>query len=141
MEVFLQFMSFKNATLSDPDEEDEPGPIEKLQTAIILNVNLYAEKYEEEFGPFLPGFTTAIWALLTNVGPQTKYEGLASCGIKFLASVVSKLHYSHLFSNDEALTQIVEQIVVPNLVLRESDEELFEDNPTEWIQKDLEVGS
>ena len=138
MDVFLQFMSFKNATLSDPDEEDEPGPIEKLQTAIVQNVNLYAEKYEEEFGDYLPGFTTAIWALLTTVGGQTKYETLASCGIKFLASVVSKNHYATLFSSGDSLTQIVEQIVVPNLLLRESDEDLFEDNPTEWIQKDLE---
>jgi hypothetical protein len=46
---------------------------------------------------------------------------------------VSKPHYSALFASH--LSDIVTQIVVPNLMLRESDEELFEDNPAEWIQK------
>jgi exportin-2 (importin alpha re-exporter) len=36
-------------------------------------------------------------------------------------------------------TQIVEAIVVPNVTMREDDEELFEDNPTEYIQRDMEV--
>ena len=44
----------------------------------------------------------------------------------------------HLFGNQESLEQIVQQIVVPNLRLREADEELFEDNPQEWIQRDME---
>jgi hypothetical protein len=30
-------------------------------------VNLYADKYEEEFQPHLPAFTTAIWGLLMKV--------------------------------------------------------------------------
>ena len=45
----------------------EPGPIEKLQAAVVENVNLYADKYEEEFQPHLPAFTTAIWGLLMKV--------------------------------------------------------------------------
>jgi len=142
MGTFLAFLSFKNATLMDPDEEDEPGPIEKLQAAIVENVSLYAEKYEEEFAqgptPFLPGFAQAIWARLIEVGSQTKYDALASSSIKFLTAVVSKAHYSALFSGEGMLSQILTSIVVPNLMLRESDEELFEDNPTEWITKDME---
>lgn len=39
--------------LQDPDEEEEPGPIEKLQQAIVANVSLYAEKYEEEFAAYV----------------------------------------------------------------------------------------
>lgn len=38
MTPFLKFLSYSNKTLEDPDEEDEAGPIEKLQTAIIDNV-------------------------------------------------------------------------------------------------------
>ena len=136
MEMFLQFLAYTNATLSDPDEEVEPGPIEQLQAAIVENVNLYAEKYEEEFMPHLPPFAQAVWALLGRLGGQTKYDTLASASIKFLTSIVSKQHYSALFAGH--LAEIVSQIVVPNLLLRESDEELFEDNPTEWIQKDME---
>jgi len=133
IQVFLKFLSYSNPTLSDPDDETEPGPIEKLQAAIVENVNLYAEKYEEEFAPHLPGFAQAVWALLMRCGPHNKFDALASTAIRFLTSIVSKQHYSSLFAGH--LSDIVTQIVVPNLMLRESDEELFEDNPAEWIQK------
>lgn len=39
------------------------------------------------------------------------------------------------------LRQIVEAIVVPNVTMREDEEFLFEDNPTEYIQRDMEVGT
>ena len=53
MAEFFQFLSYDNALLRDADEEDEAGPIETLQAAIVENLKLYAEKYEEEFQPFL----------------------------------------------------------------------------------------
>ena len=64
---FVQYLSYANPALLRPDEENEPGPIEKLQAAVVENVNLYADKYEEEFQPHLPSFTTAIWGLATQV--------------------------------------------------------------------------
>ena len=82
----------------------------------------------------MPGFAQAIWQRLITLTPATKYDQLASASIRFLTNVVSKQHYMHLFGNQESLEQIVQQIVVPNLRLREADEELFEDNPQEWIQ-------
>lgn len=39
----------------------------------------------------------------------------------------------------DRLRQIVEAIVVPNITMREDEEFLFEDNPTEYIQRDMEV--
>ena len=53
-------------------------------------------------------------------------------------AVVSKQMHSSLFADPGTLQQIVEKIVVPNLRLREMDEELFEDNPADYIQRDME---
>lgn len=80
-------------------------------------VSLYAEKYEEEFQSYLQGFAETVWGLLTRCGQQTKYDALSSTGIRFLNTVVSKPQYSHLFQG--ALSQFLEQIIVPNLLLRE----------------------
>ena len=33
---------------------------------------------------------------------------------------------------------ICEQVILPNVGYRQEDEELFEDNPEEWIRRDLE---
>jgi exportin-2 (importin alpha re-exporter) len=137
MTEFGKFLTYKNPILVDASEDDEPGAIEKLQAAIVENLNLYATKYEEEFAPYLPQFTKCIWELLLQVGAQPKYDILATSAIKFLTSVSSKQMNTGLFT-DDVLREIVEHIVVKNLTATEADEELFEDNPTDYIRKDME---
>lgn len=138
MTLFAKHLSYENPLLVDADEENEPGPIEKLQAAVVENVNLYADKYEEEFQPHLPAFTTAIWGLLMKVGPLPKSDILATTSIRFLTNIVGKAMHVGLFSAEGTLHQIVQAIVVPNLQLRTSDEELFEDNAADYIQCDME---
>ena len=47
---------------------------EYIKSQICDNVALYAQKYDEEFAPFLPQFVTAVWTLLTNTGNLVKYD-------------------------------------------------------------------
>jgi exportin-2 (importin alpha re-exporter) len=46
-----------------------------------------------------------------------------------------------LFAAPGALAQICERVIVPNMQLRDADVETFEDNPDEFMLKDLEVGA
>ncbi len=137
MGEFAKFLSYKNPLLVDTNEDNEAGPIEKLQVAIVENLNLYATKYEEDFAPFLSTFTMAIWQLLIEIGSQPKYDTLITSAIKFLSSVVSKQMNTALF-NEQALSDIIQHIVIKNLTVTDNDEELFEDNPMEYIRKDVE---
>ena len=50
----------------------------------------------------------------------------------------SGLVYKDLFANEETLKKICEKVVILNMVFREADKELFEDNPEECLQRDLE---
>lgn len=43
-----------------------------------------------------------------------------------------------LFQDPAALAQICEKIIAPNLTLRKSDEEEFEDDPMAYVRKDIE---
>ncbi len=63
---------------------------------------------------------------------------LATTCIRFLTSVVSKKMHEQLFRDPSTLKQIVENIVVPNLILTTEEEELFEDNPMDYISRDME---
>ena len=72
-----------------------------------------------------------------KVGSEPKYDVLATSAIKFLTSVSAKQMNVGLFT-DDVLREIVEHIVVKNLTATEADEELFEDNPTDYIRKDME---
>jgi exportin-2 (importin alpha re-exporter) len=134
MTEFAKYLSYSNPLLVDEDEESEPGPIERLQAAILENLNLYAAKYEEFFEPYLSQFTQLVWRLLMNVNVQPKYDILATSAIKFLTSVSGKQRNMGLFT-ESTQKDIIEHIVVKNLTATETDVELFEDNSADYIRK------
>ena len=62
---------------------------------------------------------------------------LTSNAIQFLASVADRQQYKSLFEDPNTLASICEKIIVPNIEMRDVDVELFEDNPEEYIRRDL----
>jgi exportin-2 (importin alpha re-exporter) len=46
-----------------------------------------------------------------------------------------------LFENQQTLEAFCEKIVLPNMTLRTFEEELFEDDPAEYVRRDLESAS
>ena len=65
---------------------------------------------------------------------------LTSNAIQFLASVADRQQYKSLFEDPNTLASICEKIIVPNIEMRDVDVELFEDNPEEYIRRDLVSG-
>ncbi|GAB6029149.1 Exportin-2 [Chamberlinius hualienensis] len=137
MKHFLTLLGFKSDLLITPDNE-EAGLLELLKSQICDNIAMYALKYQEEFHTYLPDFVTSVWDLLISIGPQMKYDLLVSNAIQFLASVAENSHYKHLFESNNVLGSICEKVILPNMEFRDSDEELFEDNPEEYIRRDIE---
>ncbi|TMW55093.1 hypothetical protein Poli38472_013855 [Pythium oligandrum] len=138
MTEFLSYYDYVNPALIDQDNEDEPDPIDLLLVAIADNVNLYADKYDEEFKPYLPKFTEVIWHLLAKrITLNPKHDDLAAKSMKFLTLVSSRSLHRDVFNSQQVLTEIC-GIVVKNLQLRSSDEELFEDNPMDYIRRDVD---
>lgn len=137
MTHFHALLAGDNVLIHSTDE-DEAGPLERLKSQICDNIALYAQKYDEEFKPFLPNFVMVVWNLLVSTGAQVKYDLLISNAIQFLASVADRDHYKHLFESPDTLKSICEKVIVPNMEFRNADEELFELNPEEYIRRDIE---
>ncbi|KAL3287433.1 hypothetical protein HHI36_001904 [Cryptolaemus montrouzieri] len=117
---------------------EEAGVMEQLKSQVCDNIALYAQKYDEEFKPYLPMFVTDVWSLLIATGLEPKYDLLVSNALQFLSTVAERNHYRNLFEDDNVLSSICEKIVIPNMEFRVSDEELFEDNPEEYTRRDIE---
>ncbi|KAG5141936.1 hypothetical protein JHK82_017631 [Glycine max] len=111
--------------------------VDELRAAVCENINLYMEKNEEEFQGFLNDFALAVWTLLGNVSQSSSRDRLAITAIKFLTTVSTSVHHT-LFASDGVIPQICQCIVIPNVRLREDDEELFEMNYIEFIRRDME---
>lgn len=69
--------------LTYAQDEEEPGVIEQLKSQVCDNIGLYAQKYDEEFQPYLPEFVTAVWNLLTSTGQQPKYDTVGKFYIQY----------------------------------------------------------
>ena len=138
MAVLAKFLQYDNHLLVDLDEETEPSPIDVLQSSIVDILNHYADKDEECFLTYLPDCTKLVWALLMTVTAYPKHDALTVTCIRFLANLVKKQMHKHLFAQDSTLQEIIGRIVIPNMMVRDIDEERFEDDPQEFIQTDME---
>ncbi|KAJ0258194.1 Exportin-2 [Hirschfeldia incana] len=111
--------------------------VDDLRSAVCENINLYMEKYEEEFRVYLEGFASAVWTLLRDVSKSPSRDQLATTAIKFLTTVSTSAHHA-LFAGENVIKEICQSIVIPNVSLREEDEELFDMNYIEFIRRDME---
>jgi len=55
-------------------DDEGPGLLEQLKAQVCNNITLYAEKYDEEFQPYLPLFVTSVWNLLVTTNQDPKYD-------------------------------------------------------------------
>jgi exportin-2 (importin alpha re-exporter) len=132
-----KYLTYDNPLLNTEDDS-EAGPQEHVKVDICEVLVLYVQNFGDELGSFLPDFVTSVWNLLTTIGPETKFDLLASKGLHFLTAVTRIRKHAEHFNNAAVLEQVVHKAVLPSVILRESDIELFEDEPIEYIRKNLE---
>ncbi|OGE51107.1 hypothetical protein PENARI_c014G03336 [Penicillium arizonense] len=135
--IFLKYLTYDNQLLHT-DDETEAGLLEYVRAGIFEALTLYAQKYMDVFQPHVEQFIQSSWSFLTTIGHETKYDILVSRALHFLSSVASMPEQSQVFQAEGVQAEIVEKVILPNVSLRESDEELFEDEPIEFIRRDLE---
>lgn len=117
MTTFHQLLVSDVPLLKTSDDE-EAGVMEMLRSQICDNVSLYAQKYDEEFAPYMQQFVTAVWGLLVNTGQQPKFDTLVTNAVTFLSTVAGRHHYRSLFEDPNVLASICEKVIVPNMDFR-----------------------
>lgn len=136
-QLLLKYLTYNNQALQTSDE-DEAGPLETTKSSIFEVLTLFVGKYYEDFGSEVQNFVQSSWTLLTTVGPEPKNDILISKALLFLTSVTRINEQAQAFSDPNVQSQIIEKVIVPNVALRDSDIETFEDEPIEFIRRDLE---
>jgi exportin-2 (importin alpha re-exporter) len=135
MTVLMSFYNFHAPDIMSVDNE-QPGVLEKFTSSVAKIVILYSTKYEEDFS-MLSEFAQATWSILTSRATLYPKDDKLTCTcIEFLASVSKQERHKLIFQN--SLKVICDSIIIPNMKLRESDLEIFEDEPMEFIKRDSE---
>ncbi|GKT84555.1 chromosome segregation protein [Colletotrichum tofieldiae] len=136
-ELLHKYLTYTNPLL-ETDDDSEVSVIDTVKADICEALELYTLKYDEDFGKYTEPFITNAWNLLSSTGAETKYDLLVSKALHFLTAVAGTSQHSGVFADENVLGQVVEKVILPNVALRESDLELFEDEPIEYIRRDLE---
>lgn len=76
MNAFHELLTIDVPSLHTSDDE-EAGVLEHLRSQICENIAMYAQKYDEEFRPFVQQFVTDVWELLVKTGMQTKNDNVS----------------------------------------------------------------
>lgn len=133
---FKNYLTVKYPTLEDAST-DGVELVDGLRAAVCDNISHYMEKEEDLFKKYLSGFVDAVWSLLVAASASSSRDRLTVTAIKFLTTVSTSVHHA-LFARDDILQQICQSIVIPNVMLRDEDEELFDMNYVEFIRRDME---
>jgi len=136
-EGYLELLKFQSDAVSG--KGDQQGLLEQVKGTICECFALYTDKYQEEFCKFLLPCVNAVWTLLVATDQQEKNDQLVAKGIHFLSSAASTQWPQSPFEDASVLSGICEKVVFPNIMLRDSDVELFEDNPLEYVRRDMEA--
>ncbi|KAF4978128.1 hypothetical protein FZEAL_5460 [Fusarium zealandicum] len=136
-ELMHKYLTYSNPLL-ETDDETETSIVDTVKADICEVLELFTVKFDEDFSKYCQPFIEKAWNLLSSTGTETKYDIVVSKALHFLTAVASTKEHSGIFNNEDVLTQIVEKVILPNVALRESDIELFEDEPIEFIRRDLE---
>lgn len=136
-ELLHKYLTYSNPLL-ETDDDTEVSIADTVKADICELLELYTFKYDEDFSKYCQPFISSSWNLLSSIGSETKYDIIVSKALHFLTAVAGTAQHAEVFNSDEVLTQIVEKVILPNVALRESDLEMFEDEPIEFIRRDLE---
>ncbi|KAH6830093.1 cellular apoptosis susceptibility protein [Perilla frutescens var. hirtella] len=133
---FKKYLTVRYSTLEDSGD-DGLAIVDELRAAVCENISLYMKRDEDPFQNYLGGFVEAVWGLLVVASNSSSRERLTVTAIKFLTTVSTSVHHT-LFARDDILQQICQSVVIPNVMLRDEDEELFDMNYIEFIRRDME---
>lgn len=120
--------------------KDAPSAIEDMKSEICEIASLFVQRYSdaENSIEYTQKFAQQIWNLLVTTDQDIKHDTLVSTAIRYLVTVAQRPESRGLFQEPGVLNLICERIIIPNFLLREIDEELFEDDPEEYVRRDIE---
>ncbi|VDO30255.1 unnamed protein product [Onchocerca flexuosa] len=151
---FMALLKLQIAQMDAKSIDSEANILDKLKCCICEIITLYSQRYEEEIMPFMmPSdnnlmkaekaeqrcwLIECVWQLLVSIDQKARYDTLVNASLGFLSSICQRSQYSVIFEHEEMLKTLYEDVIIKNVMLRKCDFELFEDDPFEYMRKDVE---
>ncbi|CAG9533563.1 unnamed protein product [Cercopithifilaria johnstoni] len=151
---FMALLRLQISQLDAKSIDSEANILDKLKCCICEIITLYSQRYEEEVMPFMMPIDESatapekteqrcwliecVWQLLVSIDQKARYDTIVNASLGFLSSICHRSQYSAIFEHEEMLKILYEDVIIKNVMLRKCDFELFEDDPFEYMRKDIE---
>lgn len=114
--------------------------IEDMKSEICEIASLFVQRYSdaENSNEFTHKFAEKIWNLLVTTSQDIQYDTLVSTAIRYLVTVAERPETRPMFQDANVLNLLCQNVIIPNLTLRDTDVEQFEDDPEEYVKRDIE---
>lgn len=132
--LLRKYLHYNNPILYEESENDTPSIVECIKARIFRTLDFYSRTYPEEI-PDLFDFCSDVYNTLTTVNSAPKFDDLVISAIELLKSIIQIQKYVEEFRNVDVITRICESAVIKNIEMRQSDVELFEDEPIEYVRR------
>ncbi|CAE6534937.1 unnamed protein product [Rhizoctonia solani] len=139
--LFLKILAWNPEALKGDPEEPTPTPVHNAHQVVFEIAELFVLKYNELFDARMPAFVQAVWEMVGRMGAEVREDGVFAQSVRFLSVTVKSGLHTTLFSQQSTLQGLFTRIVLPSVPLRQHEIEQFEDDPLEYIRRDLGSGS
>ncbi|CAK5267603.1 unnamed protein product [Mycena citricolor] len=136
---FQKLLLWNPPSLAVGSDETVASLPSQVRTGILQIAELFLQLYPEQLqqSQTIESYIQAVWNMVGDDRmPNISDDGLVSQALRFLSATIRSNHYAQLFT-PATLSTIIHSIVVRNVMFRQSDEEMFEDDPMEFIRSSL----
>jgi exportin-2 (importin alpha re-exporter) len=107
-----------------------------LKSKVLKCLTLFAQKYDEDFEPYVKNFCTSVWELLSRASGFSQYDRFVSACLEFFRVVTFKPQIAELIHAN--LGVMFSSLILPNMIISEAEEETAEASPMEFVKMFLE---
>ncbi|KAG2007419.1 importin alpha re-exporter [Coprinopsis cinerea AmutBmut pab1-1] len=141
---FQVLLTWDPAELKGDPDDSTPSLPSQIKAGILEIAELFIKLYADQLqrSPAVPKFVEHVWSLIgSNKLPSVADDGVVSQSLRFISTAIRSGFYKDLFGSRQTISQLIEGVVIPNISMRESDVEQFEDDPLEFIRLDLALSA
>ncbi|KAG9044436.1 importin-alpha export receptor [Tulasnella sp. UAMH 9824] len=138
---FIKFLRWNSPALLGDEEDPTPTEPMNIKTTILEICEVFEMKYNELFSDRVPAFVRAVWELIGTSSLAVREDTMVAQAIKFLSITAKMGIHKALFADEGTLQGLAQRIIVPSMPLREHEVEQFEDDPLEYIRRDLSLST
>lgn len=135
--LFLRCLTLNNPALNGHDASGGSVAV-RLKSTVTSCLTHLLNSFDEDFEKYAVQFLKVIWDMVADPSSAASaMDDLVIRGLELLSSACRGTTRP-AFDQEEILRTLIQNVILPNLAVRDDDLELYTDEPEAYIQKDIE---